>query len=330
MATIRKRKCKWQVLIRRKGYSTISRSFFKRTDAVEWARYTEGQMDRGELPASSHTLEKYTVRDIVQRYLDEVTVKKLSRASESDLLRAFLRQPLADLSLAEVSAADFYAYREKRLLTVKPGTINRELFTIKHAFHIALEEWDVPLRVNPLAKVKKLKVQNARTRRLSTEEYETIKQAAQKTKNPYLLLVLRLAIETAMRRGELLNIHWKHIDWDARTLFIPVTKNGHSRTIPLTAEAIRILNEVKSLTGEGHKAFPISGDSTACAWDRLIKRTNIKDLHFHDLRHEAISRFFEKGLSVAEVALISGHRDFRMLFRYTHLKAEDLVKKFFN
>ena len=142
----------------------------------------------------------------------------------------------------------------------------------------------------------------------------------------YLEPLLYLAIETAMRRGEMLNVRWDDIDFDARTLFIPHTKNGHSRTIPLTKEAIRILEGLRD-KGGSKKVFPLSAIAARMAWERLIERANIHNLHFHDFRHEGISRFFEKGLSVAEVALISGHRDFRMLFRYTHLKAEDLVAK---
>ena len=141
--------------------------------------------------------------------------------------------------------------------------------------------------------------------------------------------LIRLAIETAMRRGELLAMEWEHIDFESRTTLIPVTKNGHSRTIPLTGEAVTILKKLQIMKRTEDKfVFPgVTGNAADHAWDRIIVRANIQDLHFHDLRHEAISRFFEKGLSLPEVALISGHRDFKMLFRYTHLKAEDIAEK---
>ena len=121
-----------------------------------------------------------------------------------------------------------------------------------------------------------------------------------------------------MRRGEILNIKQEHIN--EQTLLIPVTRNGHPRTIPLTKRALYILENTQL-------PFPMSANAVRLAWDRLKKKGNIKDLHFHDLRHEAISRLFEKGLSIPEVALISGHKDVRMLFRYTHLKAEDILRK---
>jgi len=146
-------------------------------------------------------------------------------------------------------------------------------------------------------------------------------------RSPLLAPIIRFAIETGMRRGEIVNVRWEDIDFETSTLHIPITKNGHSRTIPLTEEAGGIL---KALPSADERVFPVSGNAIRLAWDRLKRRVGIEDLHFHDLRHEAISRFFEMGLSVPEVALISGHRDYRMLFRYTHLRAEDVAKKLAN
>ncbi len=139
--------------------------------------------------------------------------------------------------------------------------------------------------------------------------------------------LLRFAIETGMRRGELVNARWQFVDWARRTLHIPETKNGHPRTIPLSGEAIRILRGILDGGHDSVRIFPLSANAVRLAWGRLIKRARITNLRLHDLRHEAVSRFFEKGLSVPEVALISGHRDYRMLARYTHLRPEDVAKK---
>jgi integrase len=127
-----------------------------------------------------------------------------------------------------------------------------------------------------------------------------------------------------MRRGEMLSAKWCNLDRDQRTLFIEDTKNGWSRTLPLSTKAMEILEK---LSVAEERIFPTTASAIQQAWQRLVKRAGIENLHFHDLRHEAISRFFEQGLSVAEVALISGHRDVRQLFRYTHLRAEDVAKK---
>jgi integrase len=326
MATIRKLKSgKFEVQIRRKGFSPIGRSFLKRGDAEQWARHMETKLDRGDLPTPIKVLDSYKLKDILERYRDEITIRKRSMETEAYILNAFIRNPIAKLTLAQITASHFATYREKRLKQVKPGTVNRELSIIKHALDIAEREWDIPLRQNPLLKIKKLKVNNARSRRLSEEEYHSLMQAVEETRNDLIKPLMNFAIETGMRRGEILRLEWADIDYEARTLFIPITKNGHNRTIPLTSRALEILKELEG--NHNDRPFPISDNAAKLAWQRLLKRSGIKDLHFHDFRHEAISRFFEHGLSVPEVALISGHRDFRMLFRYTHLKAEDVAQK---
>jgi len=141
----------------------------------------------------------------------------------------------------------------------------------------------------------------------------------------YLKPIITLALETAMRRGEILAIKWENINESLRTLRIPVTKNGHPRVIPLSSKALTTL--LRTTRGNSVRVYEVSPNAFRLAWERLRKRVGIKDLHFHDLRHEAISRLFEMSLSIPEVALISGHRDSRMLFRYTHLRAEDVAEK---
>jgi integrase len=151
--------------------------------------------------------------------------------------------------------------------------------------------------------------------------------AWQKARNPWLKPVVLFALETAMRRSELLNAKWKDVNWKDRTLHIPITKNGDARTIPLTPRAVAILAELESISNADDPIFPTTAEAIKLSWKRLTKRATIADLHFHDLRHEAVSRFFELGLTVPEVALISGHKDPRMLFRYTHLRPQAVAQK---
>ena len=169
---------------------------------------------------------------------------------------------------------------------------------------------------NPCKLISKPKICNKRERRLSNEEYNFLIKG--NYRNETLKNIIEIAYETGMRKSEILNVKKNHID--DQTLIIPESKNGHSRKIPLNKRALSIFEQAIL-------PFPLSSNALRIAWDRLKKKGNIKDLHFHDLRHEAISRFFEKGLSIPEVALISGHKDVRMLFRYTHLKAEDILRK---
>ncbi len=136
--------------------------------------------------------------------------------------------------------------------------------------------------------------------------------------------MIRLAVETGMRRGELLAIRWADVNLPARRLQLRVTKNGRSRTVPLSPAAVQVL---AGLPRRGDAVIPVTANAFRLAWERLKRRAGVRDLRFHDLRHEAISRFFEKGLSLPEVALISGHRDPRMLLRYTHPRAEEIAQK---
>ena len=133
----------------------------------------------------------------------------------------------------------------------------------------------------------------------------------------------RIAVsETAMRRSEILALHWENIDQNYTIATLPDTKNGSKREVPLTRKANQLLG---SLSKQEEFVFPTSDCAVRHAWDRLVKRAGIKDLRFHDLRHEAVSRFFEMGLSVPEVASISGHKDYRMLASYTHIRSPNLI-----
>ena len=163
-----------------------------------------------------------------------------------------------------------------------------------------------------------------RDRRLAKGEYQRLRGAAEGLRNPLIWPIIDIAVETAMRRSEILSLTWENVDIQNGTCHLPMTKNGSPRTVPLTSKARQI---VKSCSQNSELVFPVSSNAVRLSWDRLRARAGVNDLRFHDLRHEAISRFFERGLSIAEVALISGHKDPRMLFRYTHLRAEDVAKK---
>lgn len=329
MATIRKnRSGKYEVQIRRKGFASICRCFHNRSDAMEWARHMEVQADRGELPTPLKVLDQYRVKDILKRYKDEISVKKLSYDNERHILNRLIQQPFASMSLAEINSAKICDYRDKRLKVVQPGTVRRELALLKHAFDIAEREWNMPIRVNPLNRIARIKPQAGRTRRLEVGEYEKLQSASEATRNQLIFPIICFAVATGMRRGEILRMKWPDIDFRSRTLHIPITKNGHARTIPLSSNAIGILSALlQQQSKDQGLVFGLTDNAFKLAWQRLRDRSGIHDLHFHDLRHEAISRFFEKGLSVPEVALISGHLDYRMLARYTHIKPESIVNK---
>jgi integrase len=201
--------------------------------------------------------------------------------------------------------------------------VRRELAIIQHCFEIAKKEWGLPILTNPVQQIAMPEAQRSRERRLEEGEANALASAASAS-NWYLRPLIALAIETGMRRGELLSIRWKDVDMTTPTIRILKTKNGHPRTIPLTPKAVEIL---ASLDRKNERVFPVTPNAVRLAWERLRKRAGLEDLRLHDLRHEAVSRFFEYGLTVPEVALISGHRDPRMLSRYTHLRPEKVAEK---
>jgi integrase len=203
--------------------------------------------------------------------------------------------------------------------------LKRQLAPIHNLFEIARYDWGLPIRENPLDRLQLKAPDQRRERRLRPGELEKIIDAARSRQNPLIVRIILFALATGMRRGEILAIEGRHIDMDRRALLIPETKNGHPRTIPLTNEAIAVLRG--SNTEGRERTFPITANAFRLAWERVRRKAGIDDLRFHDLRHEAISSFFEKGLTTPEVALISGHKDMRMLFRYAHATREQIILK---
>ncbi|MBM6581764.1 site-specific integrase [Microvirga sp. BT689] len=323
MATIRKRGSSWQAQVRREGYPPLSKTFPSKADAAAWARDQERAIDRAELPTTARALKGITVGDLLRRYREAITPTKRGAEPEKYRIKTILAHAVAQVSLNRLSPAAVAQYRDDRLKVVKPGTVRRELAIVQHCFEIAKKEWGLPLLTNPVQQIAMPEAQRSRERRLEEGETNALVSAASAS-NWYLLPFIALAIETGMRRGELLSIRWKDVDLTAPTVRILKTKNGHPRTIPLTPKAIEVLT---SLDRKDERVFPVTPNAVRLAWERLRRRAGLEDLRLHDLRHEAVSRFFEYGLTVPEVALISGHRDPRMLSTYTHLRPEKVAEK---
>jgi integrase len=331
MASIRKKNDKWQVQVRRGGFPSVSRTFLSKADAVKWARMVETGVDRRDLPKHHKVLETTSLAQLVSRYMAEIVPLKKSAKVETIILNAFLRHKICKRALCSIEMDDWNSYRDQRLKTISPKSLKRQLSPIRHMFTVAIDEWGIPLNQNPIAKLKLKAEDKKRNRRLRVGEEDRLLEIASKTKPGYLHGVIGTAIETAMRRGEILAIQKGHIDFESQLLEIPETKNGEARTIPLTQKAIGILsNELSAELPDDYRVFHVSLDALRHSWSRACIKAKIIDLHFHDLRHEAISRFFEMGLTTPEVALISGHKDIRMLFRYAHATQKAILGKFQN
>lgn len=324
MATIRRRNGKWQVQVRRSGQGSISRTFTQKSDAQAWARQMEIQADKGELTTQTTDTNQLTFSYLIIRYRDEVASRKRGHRSEVFYLNSLLRHPISQTLLNCLSTDKLCAYRDERARHLKPSSLKRRFAVLHNCFEVAIREWGIALPRNPVSSIKLPTGNVSRERRLKTGERMLIEDALNTPSAAYLRPLVTMAIETGMRKGELLSIRWIDVDFDARTVEILRTKNGHPGTVPLTPLAIQTLSAMKQAA---ERVFPISDNAVRFAWERMRKRAGIPDLRFHDLRHEGISRLFEAGLNVPEVAMVSGHRSPAMLFRYTHPKPEHVAAK---
>lgn len=340
MATIRKRGDKFQVRVQLQGFDPVAKSFTTRRDAEAWGKVTESEMLRGVFIKRTDTERTPTLRALVVRYRDEVTPSKRGSRQETYLLNALLRPESAAASMmarlvAEISPADVARWRDARLKQVKPATLAREWATLAHVLSHAEREWSIPLpNGNPFGKVRKPQVLNQRDRRVSDAEIDAITAI---TESAHLGQLVRLAVETGARRGELLALTWSNIDIKRRTARLPsgTTKNGHARVLPLSPRALAVL-EGMARRPDG-KLFDLRADSVTQAFSRAVAHGRrdykgedagfLEGVTFHCLRHEALSRLAEQGWGATEIASVSGHRTLQLVQRYVHHRPEDLARK---
>lgn len=315
-------------MVRRKGVPPRAKSFDRRSDAERWARELESEADRSGWISDTRLAERTTLGELLTRYRDEVTPSKRGALVEAARLNAIIRRPIAHRTIAKLTSSDVASYRDERLKDVAPATVIRELNTIAHALEVASREWGFTLPRNPARLVRRPVAPRGRQRRLLPDEEQRLLAASDRGRNTIMRPLIIVAVETAMRRGELLALRWADVDLDAGVARLHLTKNGDARDVPLSKRARETLAALRATNAScDDRVFPIGPDGVRLAFERIRKRAGLHDLHFHDLRHEAVSRLFEKGLNVVEVSAISGHKELRMLQRYTHLRAAELVAR---
>jgi integrase len=326
MASIRNRNGKWQARITRKGQLPIAKSFLSKQDAERWARQVETEIDKGSY-TNLVLADKSLFKDVIERYIQEVTLTTRSMREDTFRLRALARHAIGKLKMTALTPIKVAEYRDKRLQVVSAGTVIRELSYFSSIINHARREWGMNM-VNPIPLVKKPPSPQGRSRILSTDELSRLFEALKprvKNSNIWLLPLTKFALETAMRRGELLGLRWEHIDILKRTAYIPLTKNGSSRTVPLSHAAIEILTTIPcNLKGQ---VFPLNQTTLSAAINRARIKAKLEDFHFHDLRHMAITRLAEKLPNLIELSAVSGHKSLAMLKRYYHPNAELLAQK---
>ncbi|MFJ5508768.1 site-specific integrase [Pectobacterium jejuense] len=280
-------------------------------------------------------IKKILLSKALDKYFSTVSRHKRGQLQEFYRINVIKRSRLANRNMDEISSIDIAEYRDNRLSefnarTQKPisaNTVRLELALLSALYNLAKVEWGT-CSINPVENVRKPTVSSGRTRRLTTQEELQLTRYF-KDKNPELLAIFQIALETGMRQGEILSLRWEYTDLRLGVAHLPLTKNGTSRDVPLSSKARQILCGLGERPHhENGYIFSYTSSGFKSAWRVALKALAIDDLHFHDLRHEAISRFFELGtLNVMEVAAISGHKSMNMLKRYTHLRATHLVSK---
>ena len=328
MASITKRgPYQYRVLIRIKGQPTISKTFLTREQAKKWAIETENKIRAGVFKWQGEA-QNTTLEEALERFKNEYVMVYL-KSPEAEIYRinCLKKKKIAKMFLANVKGKDISSLvREMQQEGKKNSTVNRYLAILSRLYEIAKKEWGMEDLTNPVKKIIKPKERNQRDRRLSKEEETRLLQEC----SPKMKNIILFALETAMRQGEIVNLKWKDVDYKRKIVLVRNAKNGEDRYVPLSPKAIEILLNIKRNNKVIHIDNSVFGTTTRAikqAFARAKKRARIEDLRFHDLRHEAISRWAERGMDILELAQISGHKDLKMLKRYAHLIPQKIAAK---
>ncbi len=325
MATIRQRANRWQCIIKRKGYPTQTKSFELRKDAEKWGRLQERLLDAGQWVDRTEA-EQTTLSDLLDRYRREISPTKRGGTIEAYYVNTFKKSSIAKYAVAAITGQLIAKWRDERVKEVSGSSVARELTLLSHVFTIAIKEWGYALNCNPVSLVRKPTSNPPRNRILTDTERKNLLSALVKCRNKWVKPVVIFAMETAARRGEILNLKWRDVNLQHRTAKI----NGKTgtRVIPLSPACLDLLRTLpRSIEG---KVFPISIEALKQAYGRTVVRAEIEDFTFHDLRHDALTRLATLGLNVLELRAISGHSTANMLQRYVSINASDLAQKIAN
>lgn len=341
MATIRPRKGKkgttYEVQIRIKGHEPVTDTFTKMTIAREWATTTEAAMREGR-HKNTKTAEKTLMADLADKYLELVLPTKETSSHIPDRARiGTLKRFFGEkaLTLGGTTIDDVLEYVRRRQQVVSDDSVRRELLLWSDIIDSAVSLWKLHIVANPvinakriLKKLRMLKPGVERERRLRPGEYEKIK-TAKSVRTLLIREVAMFAIETAMRQAELARARREHVDKAKRVIYVPKSKmdwltGNKGKVVPLSPRALEIIENLPVSFIEG-SLFGMNAEQIKKGWIRLCRNEKLDDLHFHDLCHEATSRLFEAGFTIAEVSAITGKKDWRTLERYTHPDAEKLA-----
>jgi integrase len=317
--------------VRRTGHRRLTRVFGSKAEAVRWARSIEHAMDSRE-HSDQRALTGVTVADLIDLWLEELT--DVPRAKRSAL--KIMRENLGSERIATMTDTVFVRYVRDR--GVAPVTWGVELSYMASLWRYAQRVWKLPLKGNPALEAREMLRMigesgrsQQRMRRPTPGELDALKDHFRQKKRQSIPMtdLIDFAVASAMRAGEITRIRWAHLDGPSVLIEArkhPTEKESNDQRVPLLPEALKIIE--RQTSPKAGAIFPYKSHSIGTMFSRAVTDLGIPDLRFHDLRHEGISRLFEAGFTVPEVALFSGHRSWAMLARYTHLKPEEVARKF--
>ena len=335
MASIQKRGSSFRARITREGKSTLCATFKTRNEAQVWAKETRAKISLGlfeESPKAKTSLK--TFAEAALCYRDTHSIHKKIVVSETYRLHILIKR-WGTLRVEQVDKAAVLALRDDLIKLGRSGdTVNHYFNIISKLFQMLNDEWGLELH-NPIKGIKRMPPSKTRYKRLFEPAEAALLEACSALSYPQLALIITIAIETGMRRSEIMGLTWQDVDLTNRKAYLHHTKNGQSRQVPLTKKAMNIFQGLNQDSPD--KIFTLSLDQLRGQFERVKKYAQanwldnsvnpFEDLRFHDLRHEALSRLSDAGLNVIELSCISGHKTLGMLQRYTHPSHQAIFSK---
>jgi integrase len=324
MATIRKIRSKWQVLIRKHNLKPIYKTFILKEDAVKWSRETEVKIEQGLY--QDLTLAKTTkLKDVLAQYRDRVSINKKGYDQERYKINKIIRSDIADKMLSQLTPLILFEFIEQQKKLYTASTINKSITIINLALNFAERFLGISLNKNPLKYIKRLKESQFVGQVIEPHEEVLLLKHAEFSKLYWMKTAIILGIDCGLRRGEILKLKSEDINYKNNTAVLKDTKNGETREVGFSSRAIQELKKLPvSIDG---KLFPCKRlDTFTFYYNQLKKWSGVKK-RFHDTRHTFASRSATSGWSITEIATQGGWKQLQVLKRYTHIKAKYLAKK---
>jgi integrase len=341
MASIQKRKNKngtshWRAVVRIKGYPTVCNHFDRKQEAEDWAIETERQIKQGKFKFDQHK-QQHTFTQLLERYINDGALEHIRSVEDVTHHLEYWKSRLGSYALGHLTP-DLIGQERHHFANIptnkntkrSAATVNRYLSSLSALLsHAVRLRW---IEENPCFRLTKLKENPGRDRVLSEDEILRLLAASRQSKSSYLYCFVLMSLTTGARQSEILNLEWRHIDFNNQLAYLKETKNGRPRSISL---ADSVIAELSQLYQKRNPAKPLVFASKTAfgkvdlkkAWQEALKRAQIPNCRQHDMRHTFCTLAARQGASNLELATAMGHRTLNMLQRYTHLDVQ-VTKKF--